>query len=196
LEPNPGKEGDEKARARFGWRQMAFCEVVRRAAASGELPVLAIWRAGAEPREERIPADAFAKRFTSLAIFSGSAHRLGLDADANWLASAALCFRRSDFDQWRAPVSPRPLSPRARRGAAVAIDENTSEDAALAWLAEEMGRRRRSSESRLRDDVVQALRVDHPEIGERKARELFKRLPRELKTGRGRKAGGGNSGQI
>jgi len=63
------------------------------------------------------------------------------------------------------------------------------------WMVREMERRSHTGETRLRGDMVLALREEHQGIGERTARRLFKDVPLHLKTGRGRKPVGRNSGQ-
>jgi hypothetical protein len=99
--------------------------------------------------------------------------------------------RGGDFVHLRAKEQPEPHA----EGRDPAQDGTTAAGKAMAWMAEEMGKRRRTGESRLRDDMVLALRREYPEIGTVEAKDLFSRLPKELKTGAGRKAGVGNSGQ-
>jgi hypothetical protein len=75
-------------------------------------------------------------------------------------------------------------------GAGVSPKPNATE-----WAVGEMVRRKKSNESRLRDAVVLALRFEYPDIGVRKARDIFKNLSPAFKTGRGRRANSGKSGQ-
>lgn len=64
----------------------------------------------------------------------------------------------------------------------------------MAWLVEDMARRRRTGEAYDRDTMVLALHEEFPTLKKRDRRTLFTKAPKELKRGGGRPKGSRNSG--
>ena len=103
---------------RAGRRQEALSWVIRRRAIQRGVLTAIVLRDG---REWIIPPEQFISSMSDLALVRGTVRGLVLSADEQWAEGRVLCFRRNDFDQFKASLlltcnrQPAPPRPTGRR---------------------------------------------------------------------------------